>query len=76
MAAALALSPTARLYGSPTCSDWVFLRHLDAIKCGPGDSRVSHTADEWVALDQVRAARLFYAALATRYLATTRPSSE
>lgn len=76
LAAALALSPTAHRYGSPTCSDWVFLRHLDAIKCGPGDSRVSHTADEWVALDQVRAARRFYAALATRYLATTRPSSE
>jgi len=69
LAAALELSPNARRYGSPTCSDWVFLRHLDAIKCGPGDSRVSHTADEWVSLDEVRAARRFYAALASHYLA-------
>ncbi len=69
------VSPNARRYGSPTCSDWVFLRHLDAIKCGPGDSRVSHTADEWVAIAEVRAARRFYAELATRYLATVNTSS-
>ncbi len=66
--AAQAVRPTARPYGSPTCSDWVFLRHLDAIKCGPGDSRVSHTADEWVSVAEVRAARAFYAALAQKYL--------
>jgi len=68
LACALALNPAAHRYGSPTCSDWVFLRHLDAIKCGPGQSRVSHTADEWVAIEQVRAARRFYAALVRRYL--------
>lgn len=69
LAMAQALRPSAISYGSPTCSDWVFLRHLDAFKCGPGDSRVSHTADEWVALDEVRQARSFYAELAQRYLA-------
>src|SRR5690606_32466760 len=26
--------PESRAYGSPTCSDWVFLRHADAVKCG------------------------------------------
>ena len=36
--------PDAAQFGSPTCSDWVFLRQLDAIKCGPGTSRRSHTA--------------------------------
>ncbi len=68
LAAALSVSPNARRYGSPTCSDWVFLRHLDAIKCGPGDSRVSHKADEWVATGQVSLARRFYAAVAMNYL--------
>jgi acetylornithine deacetylase len=58
----------ATLYGSPTCSDWVFLRHVDAVKCGPGTSKVSHTPDEWVDLAEVTAARSFYAALVRTYL--------
>jgi len=53
---------------SPTCSDWVFLRGADAVKLGPGESRVSHTPDEWVALDQVRDAVALYAAVAREYL--------
>ena len=69
LALAGALRPTARRYGSPTCSDWVFLRHADTIKCGPGTSRRSHTADEYVDLPEVTAARGFYAALAAAYLA-------
>lgn len=64
-----AVRPAARCYGSPTCSDWVFLRHLDAVKCGPGTSERSHTPDEWVDLHQVTAARRFYADLARGYLA-------
>lgn len=67
--ACASLLPAARQYGSPTCSDWVFLRHLDAVKCGPGTSRRSHTADECVDLPQVSAARRFYADLAREYLA-------
>jgi acetylornithine deacetylase len=69
LAACAALRPAARQYGSPTCSDWVFLRHLDAVKCGPGTSRRSHTPDECVDLPQVSAARRFYADLAGEYLA-------
>ncbi len=53
---------------SPTCSDWVFLRGTDALKLGPGESRVSHTADEWISLDQVREATGLYAAVAREYL--------
>ena len=63
--------PQSRAYGSPTCSDWVFLRHLDAIKCGPGDSPRSHTPDEWVDLQQVTAARRLYRDVAQRYLTGT-----
>ncbi len=69
LAACAALRTAARQYGSPTCSDWVFLRHLDAVKCGPGTSRRSHTPDECVDLPQVSAARRFYADLAGEYLA-------
>ena len=68
LSVAQAVRPSARAYGSPTCSDWVFLRHLDAIKCGPGESLRSHTPDEWIATEQVTAARSFYRDVAMRYL--------
>ena len=64
LAAALRVRPEARCFGSPTCSDWVFLRDRDAIKCGPGTSRNSHAPDEWVTVAEVSAARAFYARLA------------
>ena len=68
LAAAKAAAPDATQYGSPTCSDWCFLRHLDAIKVGPGTSRRSHTPDESVDIAEVTAARGFYANVAERYL--------
>jgi acetylornithine deacetylase len=68
LAAATRLRPEARHYGSPTCSDWVFLRHCDAFKCGPGTSRRSHTPDECVAVDEVTQARDFYSRLTLEYL--------
>jgi acetylornithine deacetylase/succinyl-diaminopimelate desuccinylase-like protein len=46
----------------------VFLRDRDAIKCGPGTSRRSHTPDECVDLPEVSEARLFYRQLAEAYL--------
>jgi acetylornithine deacetylase len=61
--------PSLTTFGSPTCSDWVFVRHVDAIKCGPGTSRRSHTADEYVDLPEVTAARAFYSAVAKEFLA-------
>jgi acetylornithine deacetylase len=69
LATALRVRPEARTFGSPTCSDWVFLRHADTIKCGPGTSSRSHTPDEYVELPEVSAARAFYASLARAYLA-------
>jgi acetylornithine deacetylase len=68
LAAARRALPQAETYGSPTCSDWCFLRHLDAIKVGPGTSRRSHTPDECVDLPEVSAARHFYARVAQEYL--------
>jgi acetylornithine deacetylase len=69
LAVATRVRPDARTFGSPTCSDWVFLRDRDTIKCGPGTSRNSHTADEWVTVAEVSAARAFYAHVALEYLA-------
>jgi acetylornithine deacetylase len=69
LAIASRLRPDAARFGSPTCSDWVFFRELDAFKCGPGTSKRSHTADEYVDLPEVTAARSFYAELARAYLA-------
>ena len=68
LASALRARPLARTFGSPTCSDWVFVRDADAIKCGPGTSRRSHTPDEYVDLPEVTAAREFYARLVKEYL--------
>jgi acetylornithine deacetylase len=66
---ARAVRPAGRPFGSPTCSDWVFLRDRDALKCGPGTSRRSHTPDEYVDLPEVSEARRFYRQLAEAYLA-------
>jgi acetylornithine deacetylase len=67
LAACRRARPQARRFGSATCSDWVFLREADAVKCGPGDTHLSHTPDEWVALDEVRAARELYTAAVWEY---------
>jgi acetylornithine deacetylase len=64
VAAARRVRPSAREYGSPTCSDWVWFRGIDAVKCGPGTSARSHGPEECVEVDEVREARAFFAALA------------
>lgn len=43
----------AKPYGSPTCSDKA-LMPFPALKCGPGDSARSHTADEFIYLEEIR----------------------
>ncbi|MGE0347420.1 MAG: M20/M25/M40 family metallo-hydrolase [Gemmatimonadales bacterium] len=60
--------PGIEAYGSPTCSDWCYLRSVDAVKVGPGTSQRSHTPDEAVNLSEVTAARRFYARVAEEYL--------
>ncbi len=39
--------------GSPTMSDWLFVRDLPTVKLGPGASELSHTADEHVDIDEL-----------------------
>lgn len=43
-----------KAYGSPTCSDKA-LMPFPALKCGPGDSARSHTADEYIYLSEIEA---------------------
>jgi acetylornithine deacetylase/succinyl-diaminopimelate desuccinylase-like protein len=68
VAAARRVRPEAREYGSPTCSDWVWFRDVDAMKCGPGTSARSHGPDECVEVEELREARTFFAELAEAYL--------
>ncbi len=42
-----------RTYGSPTSSDAAFIK-APVLKCGPGDSARSHTADEFIYLEEIR----------------------
>lgn len=41
------------MYGSPTCSDMALIP-FPAVKCGPGDSARSHTADEFIYLHEIK----------------------
>lgn len=58
--AGLALAKTC--YGSPTTSDKA-LMPFPALKMGPGDSARSHTADEFIYLDEIRAGIAAYISL-------------
>ncbi len=55
LAAARRAHPDAKLFSSPTLSDWAHVPGA-AIKWGPGLSEVSHTADEWVEVAMVERA--------------------
>lgn len=54
-------------YGSPTCSDKA-LMPFPALKMGPGNSARSHTADEYIFLDEVKEGIALYIALLQKLL--------
>jgi acetylornithine deacetylase len=66
--------------GSPTMSDMVFLNGIPAVKIGPGDSRRSHTPDEFLREQELidgvaaygRIVREFFSSVTTR----ERPASD
>jgi acetylornithine deacetylase len=66
-AAAQAALPDADPFGSPTCSDWVFLHDVPAVKLGPGPSHRSHTAEERIEVAEVRRAVAVYRDLVRAY---------
>lgn len=61
--AARAARPEARLYGSATLSDLVFLDGVPAVKVGPGRSERSHTPDEFVLEEEIVDGARFYTRL-------------
>lgn len=61
--AALAARPSAKTFGSPTMSDQVHFKTIPAIKCGPGVSSRSHTADEFVLESEILEGVGFYRSL-------------
>lgn len=65
--AALSAKPGAKPYGSPTLSDWVFLKGIPTVKVGPGDSHRSHTPDEYIEVSELEEGVLFYEKLIRRY---------
>jgi acetylornithine deacetylase len=62
--AALAAAGKGEAIGSPTMSDMALLQGVPAVKCGPGQSVRSHTADEYVLRSELEAGCAFYRALA------------
>jgi acetylornithine deacetylase len=42
-----------KTYGSPTTSDQALIP-VPSLKCGPGDSARSHTADEYIYLHEIK----------------------
>jgi acetylornithine deacetylase len=69
--AARRVRPEARLYGSATLSDLVFMEGIPAIKCGPGRSERSHTADEWVGEEEILDGARFYTRLVGTFAEVT-----
>ncbi len=74
--AALAANPAAEPFGSPTVSDWAFLKGTPAVKVGPGDSRRSHTADEYMTLPEIEAGARFYERLIRFYFGQSQEASQ
>jgi len=59
--------PGARLYGSATLSDMVFMDAIPAFKCGPGRTERSHTPDEYVLEDEILEGARFYTRFVRAY---------
>ena len=72
---ALACAGRTRAFGSMTLSDMALLQGIPAVKCGPGESARSHTADEYVLESEVEAGARFYAELGPAALAALAPGA-
>lgn len=61
--AAVTAAGTGPATGSNTMSDMALLVGIPAVKCGPGRTERSHTADEYVTADELQAGVDFYTTL-------------
>ena len=64
--------PDGDTYGSRTMSDMVWFSDVPAIKCGPGRTERSHTADEFVLESEIVDGYAFYAGLIRRFAEVSR----
>lgn len=55
--------------GSPTLSDWIFLKDRPVVKIGPGDSELSHTPGESMPLDELERGVAVYRRIIEEYFA-------
>jgi acetylornithine deacetylase len=67
VAAVLQAWPEARLFGSSTLSDLVFMEGIPALKCGPGRTERSHTPDEFVLESEILDGARFYTRFVRAY---------
>ncbi len=58
--ACLAAHPGAKPFGSPTVSDWIYVRDIPTVKMGPGDSFLSHTPEESIPIRELGEAVVIY----------------
>lgn len=65
--AALRAIPGAKPAGSRAMSDMVFLSDVPAVKIGPGDSNRSHTPDEYITEDELKAGAAAYERIIREY---------
>jgi len=65
--ACLRASSETQLRGSPTASDWIYLKGVPAVKIGPGSSELSHTPNEHIDLAEVIEAVALYKEVVRRY---------
>ncbi len=61
------VSPVQELLGSRTMSDQVYFTGVPAIKCGPGKTERSHTANEYVMESEILDGARFYKALISEF---------
>ena len=66
VAAAVGAAGAVAAIGSNTMSDMALLGEVPAVKCGPGRTERSHTANEFVTADELQAGVDFYKALLPR----------
>ena len=67
--AALTAAGRTAAIGSMTLSDMALLQGVPAVKCGPGQTARSHTADEFVLAEELEEGAAFYARLVPAALA-------
>lgn len=68
--ACLAADTTRKPFGSPTLSDWIHLKHIPTVKIGPGDSRLSHTPQEHIRVDELVSSVSAYVDIIRTYFAS------